>query len=739
VDDPSVPIREKLAPRIERLADLAYNLWWSWHQEARELFRTLDRPLWQATGHNPVRMLREVPRERLEEGARDPAFLRRYDAVVRAFERELEGGHSWFPLAHPDLADRPIVYCSAEFGLHSSLPIYSGGLGVLAGDLVKEAGDLGLPLVGVGFLYSQGYFCQHLSSHGWQEEAYPPLRLEETPLLPLLGPDGQQVRVRVRLADREVQVRLWGVRVGRVRLCLMDTNLPENEPEDRALTARLYGGDREVRLSQEVVLGIGGVRAVQALGLEPAFWHLNEGHCAFLLLERIRELVAQGRSFEEAAEAVRATTLFTTHTPVPAGHDAFSPPMVEMYLHDIWRELGLSREEFMRLGQLEGPDFEMTVLALRLAGYRNGVSRLHGEVSRRMWRLLWPDRPAEEVPIGHVTNGVHLASWISGPLDRLLRQYLGRDWRERQDDPDLWRGMDDVPDEELWALHNECKRRMMSFIRERARRCCASRNMGPGQVLAAGAFLDPELLTIGFARRFATYKRAALLFHDLERLERIVHDPHRPVQFVFAGKAHPADDEGKRLLNRVYGLAGDPAMGGRIAFVEDYDMHVARYLVQGVDVWLNTPRRPHEASGTSGQKAAVNGVPSLSVLDGWWCEGYNGANGWAIEPLKGGGKAAGDAHDAMELYRLLEEEVVPLFYRRDGEGVPRGWVRVMREAIRSVAPLFCARRMVKEYVERFYVPAMSREIPGLDVGASSARRAVSKAPGSFQSPLRRLA
>lgn len=708
MDELPATIRDKLPPRIGGLADLAYNLWWSWHQEARDLFKAFDYPLWRSTGHNPVRMLLEISPGRVQEVARDPLFLRQYDTVLLAFEREMGDGHLWFCQACPDLADRPVAYFSAEFGVHFSLPIYSGGLGVLAGDHAKEANDLGLPLVGVGFLYSQGYFCQHLPAHGWQEAVYPPLCIEETPLMPVVGPDGEQQRVQVQLAGRQVQVALWQVRVGRVRLCLLDTNRLENEPWDRMLTSRLYGGDREMRISQEVILGIGGVRAVRALGLSPAVWHLNEGHCSFLVLERIRELVARGWTFEQAAEAVRATTVFTTHTPVPAGHDTFNLPMVEKHFQGYWAELGLSREAFLQLGCVDGPsgpEFNMTALALRFADHRNGVSQLHGQVSRRMWRVLWPGLPEEEVPITHITNGVHLASWIPGPLNRLFRKHLGHDWLERHDDPDLWERLDEIPDEELWAFHEDQKRKMMAFIRERARERRISGAMDPDQVLVAGAFLDPEALTIGFARRFATYKRATLLFRDPERLKRIIHDLYRPVQVVFAGKAHPADDAGKHLLQQVYAMAKDPALGGRIAFIEDYDMHVARYLVQGVDVWLNTPRCPYEASGTSGQKAAMNGVPNLSVLDGWWHEGYNGANGWAIESLAVDDPVAQDDHDAQALYRLLEEEVAPLFYRRDADGVPRGWVRVMKEAIRSAAPVFCTRRMVKEYARRFYIPA----------------------------------
>ncbi len=706
MSEPVSTLRQKMGPRIERLADLAYNLWWSWHQEGRDLFKLFDYPLWRSTSHNPVRMLREASPERVAEISQNPRFLRKYNGVLLQFERDLANGHLWFPKAYPDLADRPIAYFSAEFGLHQSLPLYSGGLGVLAGDHTKEASDLGLPFVGVGFTYSEGYFRQRLPSHGWQEAVYPHLNIAEIPLIPITDPEtGERVRITVRLVDQQVYVALWEVRVGRARLILMDTDIPENAPWDRTLSARLYGGDREMRISQEVVLGIGGVRAIRAVGLEPAVWHMNEGHCAFVVLERLRELIEKGMSFDEAAEAVRATTVFTTHTPVPAGHDTFTFSRVEKYFAHYWPSLGLSREEFLELGHLNGPEFNMTALAMRLSGHRNGVSQLHGEVSRRMWQVLWPDRPVEEVPITHITNGVHLPSWIYGELSRLFDKYLHHDWRENHDDPDIWERIADIPDAELWAVHMAQKRKMMGFIRERARRRRIAGEMDPDQVLAAGAFLDPEALTIGFARRFATYKRATLLFRDIERLKRLVHDPYRPVQFIFAGKAHPADESAKHLLQQVYGWARDPVMGGRIAFVEDYDMHVARYLVQGVDVWLNTPRRPHEASGTSGQKAAMNGVPNLSMLDGWWVEGYNGANGWAITPLEDADKETQDAHDTEELYRLLEEEVVPLFYSRDADGVPRGWVEVIKAAISSTAPRFCTRRMVREYTERFYVPA----------------------------------
>jgi starch phosphorylase len=699
---------DKLPARIERLLDLAYNLWWSWHQEARDLFKALDYPLWRSTGHNPVRMLVEITSERLEEAAQDPLFVKLFDAVLLAFDRDLGNGDLWFPEAYPDFPQRPVAYISAEFGIHQSLPIYSGGLGVLAGDHVKEASDLGVPLIGIGFLYAQGYFSQRIPPNGWQEAIYVPLDVEQTLLRACTDPQGEQLQISVQLPEREVRARVWEVQVGRTRLYLLDTDVPENAPWDRGLSARLYGGDREMRISQEVVLGIGGVRAVRALGLDPAVWHLNEGHSAFAVLERTRELVEQGVSFEEASQKVRATTLITTHTPVPAGHDAFNLPMMEKYFSHYWDSLGIAREQFLELGRLDGPgesEFNMTALALRSCDYRNGVSRLHGKVTRRMWNVLWPDLSEDEVPIAHVTNGVHLPSWIPGPLDQLLRKHLGRDWADHHDSRDVWERLTEIPDEELWALRQDQKRKLMGFIRERARRRHMGWQADPEQALVAGAFLDPEALTIGFARRFATYKRAGLIFADLERLKRIIHDLYRPVQFIFAGKTHPANDAAKHLLQQVYIIAKDPALGGRVAFIEDYDMHVARYLVQGVDVWLNNPRRPYEASGTSGQKAAINGVLNLSVLDGWWCEGYDGANGWAIEPLEDGDEQAQDAHDAAELYRLLEDEVVPLYYRRDSDGVPRGWVRLVRQSISTLAPVYSTRRMVKEYVERFYVVA----------------------------------
>lgn len=705
-------IQSKIPESVHRLGELTYNLWWSWHDDARNLLKKLDRTLWKQTTHRPVKMLYELTREQIELATRDPLFRRAYNGVLMHYDREMHSEALWFPTNYPELMNRPIAYFSFEFGLHQSLPIYSGGLGILSGDHCKEASDLGLPFIGVGFLYPQGYFRQRIPSHGWQDAAYEPLDPNQVPIRPVLDKDGKRLFVQVQLDRQIVQVELWHVRVGRVNLYLMDTDVEQNAPWDRELTYRLYGGDQEMRIKQEIVLGIGGVRALRALGIQPAVWHMNEGHSAFLVLERIRELVTKGLSFEEAVELVRSTSVFTTHTPVPAGHDAFPFHLVEKYFWHYWDKLRLDRESFMARGanqQEWGSAFNMTVLALRHAAHTNAVSRLHGQVSRRMWQSIWPDLAEDEVPITSITNGVHVPTWMASEVSQLLDKHLGADWLQRHDNRTLWTRVADIPDVELWDVRQQLKRKLTSFIRERTRRQHISGQMDPDQVLTAGTFLDPEALTIGFARRFATYKRATLLFRDIERLKAMLHDRYRPVQFVFAGKAHPADDPGKHLIQQIYNLAKDPAFGGRIAFVEDYDMHVAHFLVQGVDVWLNTPRRPHEASGTSGMKAAINGVPNLSVLDGWWADGYNGFNGWPIgteRQLKD--PHAQDNADAESLYQIIEEEVVPLFYQRDSDNVPRGWIQIVKEAMRTAAPVFCTRRMIKEYTEQMYVPAGRR-------------------------------
>ncbi len=702
--------------RICRLKDLAGNLWWSWHPPARFLFKAVSYPLWKSTRHNPVRMLQLVSPERLEALACDTSFLSHYDQVVSDFEADLRDGHLWFlrlgresgkPLAQTG----PVAYFSAEFGLHGSLPIYSGGLGVLSGDHCKEASDLGLPFVGVGFIYPQGYFRQHIPPDGRQEAIYDTLDFDEVPLHPVFDAGGRRLMIQVALRGAPVRARVWQVRAGRVNLYLMDTNVPENDPWDRDLSARLYGGDQETRIRQEMVLGIGGVRVLRALGVAPSVWHMNEGHSAFLVLERLREMVQAGVHFERAAEQVRRTTVFTTHTPVPAGHDAFPFHLVEEYFGRFWQEMGVGREQFMQLGEFEGR-FNMTVLALRLAGSSNGVSQLHGEVSRRMWQSLWPGRSPEQVPVRAITNGVHALSWISTEIKDLFVRHLADNWHHMHDDPDLWERIHELPDEALWDVHQQLKIKLLAFLDQRTRERWRRGRMEATQVLASGALLDPEALTIGFARRFATYKRANLIFRDEHRLKRILHADRRPVQIVFAGKAHPADGGGKQLIQQVYQHAQDPGFGGRIAFLEDYDLHTARFLVQGVDVWLNCPRRPNEASGTSGMKAAMNGVPNLSVLDGWWPEAYQAAkdgcppNGWAFGEVQYDDWETQDEIDSQAFYRIIEEQVVPLYYDRTPSGLPRGWVQVMKQAIRTSVAGFSTRRMVKEYIEEMYMPAM---------------------------------
>jgi starch phosphorylase len=698
-----------LPSALGRLRDLADNLWWSWKPEARRLFETIDPTLWRLTNHNPVKLLQELKPERLSTLAADPAFLRQYAAVIKAFDQYLAAKNTWVATQHPAMAGSVIAYFSAEFGLHNSLPIYSGGLGVLAGDHCKEASDLGLPLVGIGFMYPQGYFHQRITPEGWQEAEYVPFNAMEAPIRPALTSQGELCRIKVEIGNRQISAMVWQVRVGRISLYLIDTDTPDNQPGDRELSARLYGGGQEMRLRQEILLGVGGVRVLRTLGFSPAVWHANEGHSAFLTLERIREHVQAGRSYAEAAELVRQSTVFTTHTPVPAGHDVFPFSMVEHYFNGYWTQLGLSREAFLQLGahpSHPGAGFNMTVLAISMAAHINGVSREHGRVSRAMWQPVWPGLAEDQIPIRSVTNGIHVPTWVAPELNHLYSKYLGPDWAERCDDPAVWHRVMDMPDGELWAVRQVLKRKLMSFIRERARAGWMQGRLTAEQVLASGTLLDPEALTIGFARRFATYKRATLLFSTLSRLQNLLQDRWRPVQIIFAGKAHPADEPGRHFIRDVYAFCRDHGLGGHVAFLEDYNMHMAKFLVQGVDVWLNTPRPPLEASGTSGQKAALNGVPHLSVLDGWWHEAYDGANGWAIPlPADLSDQRALDEHDAEHLYRILEADVVPLFYQRDRDEIPHGWVQLVKDAVRTIAPRFSARRMVKEYTESLYGPA----------------------------------
>ena len=713
-----------LPAKLERVRELAHNLWWSWNHEAIELFRRLDRDLWESTGHNPVLMLGSIRQERLEQMAEDDGFLSHIDRVCRVFDRYLASQSTWYNKAYgragKDGADEGaghrIAYFSAEFGLTESLGIYAGGLGILAGDHLKSASDLGLPLVAVGLLYQQGYFRQYLNPDGWQQELYPENDFYNLPLTLERQLSGAPLLIEVQYPGRVVKAQVWRAEVGRVPLYLLDTNIEGNRPDDRDITDQLYGGDDEMRIRQEILLGIGGIRALEALGLRPTVCHMNEGHSAFLAIERIRLLMEEhSLTFAEAREAATSGHVFTTHTPVPAGIDWFRPDLVDRHFSHFYPALGISRHEFLGLGRTDPGDtngyFCMAILAMRLANRTNGVSQLHARVSRDMWQEVWPQLPAAEVPIIGITNGIHPRSWISHDMADLYDRYLGPRWVERPAELSVWQRVMRIPDEELWRTHERRRERLVAFARRRLRTQLEQRGSRPSEIRQAEEVLDPEALTIGFARRFATYKRAALLFRDVERLARIVGDRDRPVQIIFAGKAHPKDNPGKELIRQIIHHARRPEFRNRIVFIEDYDMTVARYLLQGVDVWLNTPRRPHEASGTSGMKATANGALNLSVLDGWWDEAYTPETGWAIGRGEEYASDQADYQDEVEanaFYDLLEKEIVPVFYERGRDGLPRGWTAKMKAAMRDHAGLFNTNRMVRDYTELCYEPSAAR-------------------------------
>jgi starch phosphorylase len=695
----------------ERLRALSRNLWWTWHPDVVRLFRELDPARWRQLGHNPIALLSEFPPERLEPRVDDLALRSQINGAYRRLQEYLHCETTWGATHAGVLRVQPVAYFSAEFGLHESLPIYSGGLGVLAGDHVKSASDLDVPLVGVGLFYAQGYFRQRLDQAGWQHEESIAAEVGQLPLEPALGADGKPLTVKIETRAGKIAARIWILRVGRSTLLLLDSDVEGNQPQDRQLTAYLYGGDQRVRIRQELLLGVGGVRALQALSIYPGVFHLNEGHSAFAPLEVIRtRMVEEGLSFEAALREVTSHTVFTTHTPLAAGHDRFPADLVEEHLGPLRDALGLSHERLLALGRVHPSDaaepFCMTVLALRTAARANAVSALHGRVSRAMWSALWPGRAEDEVPIGHITNGVHAPTWLAAAMHALYDRHLGPDWERRSGEPEVWAGIAGVDDSELWETHQVLKARLLEF----ARRRCAAQGERRGEPAAAvqeaREALSPDALAIGFARRFATYKRSTLLLRNVERLARLVNNPVLPVQLLFAGKAHPRDDPGKRLLQDVARLQRDPRFAGRLVFIEDYDMDVARHLVQGVDVWLNAPRRPLEASGTSGQKVVLNGGLNLSVLDGWWAEAYDGANGFAI----GRGEShvnpeVQDARDAEALYDTLEREVIPLYYERDFDGLPRAWIARMKRAIRALGWRFNSNRMVMDYVRQCYLPA----------------------------------
>ena len=612
--------------RISGLSELAYNLWWSWHPAARMLFKLIDRGAWKESGHNPLKMLRELPEEVLKSAANNPDYLNHYFVLLDRFHEYLESKVCWFLENVPSSVCEPIAYFSAEYGLHRSLPFYAGGLGFLAGDHIKECSDLGIPMVAIGFMYPEGYLRQKIRMDGWQEEVDEILDRDAAPIVRVMNEKGEQLVVKVPFIEPQIYVSLWKIDVGRIPLYLMDTDIDLNDPWNRKISAHLYIGDIEQRLRQEIVLGIGGSKVLNTLGIRHSILHLNEGHSAFALLERIRERVEEGMSFEEATEQVCLTSVFTTHTPVLAGHDVFPFHLMDKYFSHYYPLLGLNRETFLQLGvnpKEPAAGFNMTAFALKMSTFRNGVSKNHGTVARRMWQALWPDKKEEDVPIESITNGIHVPTWIEPKMEILFNKYLGPDWLKDHDNPNVWRLIDEIPDSELWQVHYWLKIKLINFIREQARKRWIENHVNPVNVITSGTLLDPTTLTIGFARRFASYKRATLILYDIEKLKKILNNRWRPVQIIFAGKAHPADDEGKRILQRLFNFALNPGLGGRIAFVENYDEQIAQYMVHGVDVWLNNPKPPLEACGTSGMKASLNGVPQLSILDGWWPEGFN--------------------------------------------------------------------------------------------------------------------
>jgi starch phosphorylase len=698
----------KLPPKLEPMRELVYNLWWTWEPRARRLFRFLDVELWNKTNHNPVRMLQLCRQVRLEEVASDEDCLRELDAVVQKFRAYMARQDTY---GKQRRSDTPclIAYFSAEYGFHESFPNYSGGLGILSGDHCKSASDLDLDFVAVGLLYRDGYFKQQINADGWQEAVQLNQNFHHLPLLPVRVA-GEHLKIEIPFPGRNVKAKVWEVKVGRIRLILLDTNTPENSAADQAITAALYGGDLDLRIRQEIVLGMGGVRALRAINLHPQVFHMNEGHSAFLGLERIRELVeGQGMDFHSALQAVAASSVFTTHTPVPAGNDAFSRELIDQYFGDYPKQVGITPDILFGLGQATvepEPNFSMTILALRTSRFANGVSKLHGKVSQTLWENVWKNVPKDEVPITSITNGIHVKTWAAGEFHELYEQYLGSDWEDHLINPDFWRRVIDIPDEVLWDLHQTLKHRTIEFVRDRIRIQRIRNNEAPEEIRHANRILNHDILTVGFARRFATYKRGNLLFRDPERLLRLVTNPERPVQFIFAGKAHPADEGGKKIIQEVYKFSRDPRFLNRLVFVEDYDTAVGRRMYHGVDLWLNNPLRPLEASGTSGMKLPPNGGLNLSVLDGWWLEAYNGKNGWAIgDEIQEGSEDLQNQIDIASLFNLLENQIAPLYYAKPDGKLPIAWIQLMRESMRTVVPAFNTHRMVAEYNERLYEKA----------------------------------
>jgi starch phosphorylase len=717
---PVAQLQVKLPYPFHPLAELAFNLWWSWSPEQLSIFRTINADMWEQYRHNPVQLLTHVSNERLAQLATDPYYCKRVADLAEQFEQYMQAKDTWASREAPQISpQRPVAYFSFEYGFSHFLPTYAGGQGVLAAEHLKSASDLGLPIVGIGLLYRQGYFRQRLNSEGWQQEDYQDYQFKELPLELCKDEQGQALTITIQIRDRQVKAQIWKLQVGRVHVYFLDTNREDNEPIDRWLTGHLYGGSQDTRIAQEYLLGIGGVRALQRLGIEPQIYHLNEGHAAFALLEVARQLMEDtGKSFNEVKDAVRDRAVFTTHTPVPAGHDIFSEEQMECYFTHYWQQLGLSKAEFMQLGSRQPGNgwepFNMTALALKLTPAANGVSQLNGEVCRQMWSCLYPDRQVEEVPISHITNGIHHRTWTAPLLADLYSQYLDENWLAQVMDAQMWAKVDQIPDRELWWRHQRLKECLIAYTRSQVQRARENRGESLEAIAAAQQLLDPKVLTVGFARRFTSYKRGDLIIHDPERAKAIFSNPERPVQMLVAGKAHPADEESKRIMQRLIEWSHQAEVQNRLVFVENYDLHIAEKLVQGVDLWLNTPQRPREASGTSGQKVAFNGGINCSVLDGWWYEAYQigpdgkGVNGWAIgENYRDRDVEAQDQTDALALYQLLESEIIPCYYDQDNEGIPHQWVQMMKASIKTVAPYFNTDRMVIEYLTQAYLPEIS--------------------------------
>ena len=705
-----ITVNPQLPKRIGRINEIANNLWWSWNTDFLRLFKMIDIDLWERCNKNPIKFLKSVAQEKLENASKDLQFIKEYDKVVSDFDGYMNSKNTWFSSKYPDNRNDLIAYFSAEYGLDQTIAIYSGGLGILSGDHLKSASDLGIPLVAVGLLYKNGYFNQRIDRYGMQQAEYRDLDLYDLPINPVKDVDGNDLIIYIKFPRRRIYLKVWKINVGRIKLYLMDSDIDLNNNEDRDTTARLYGGDQEMRIRQEIILGMGGVNLLKRLGMNPTIYHMNEGHSAFLNLEVIKNIIKEKQvSFEVARDIASSKTVFTTHTPVPAGNDIFPIGLVEKYFKDFWPRLGLSREEFLKLGMKpqEGLDsgFNMGIFALKIAGKKNGVSKLHGEVSRELFSDVWPHIAPSESPITYVTNGVHTCTWLAPKMKELYNKYLIPYWQDNIHEDYVWEKIKTIPDEKLWKVHMDRKAKLIALVKENVTRRLRREGVSYEEIVEATSKLNPEALTIGFARRFATYKRATLIFKDLERITQILNDENKPVQLIFAGKAHPADREGADLIKYIHEISMKPQLKGKIFILENYNIEISRYMVSGVDIWLNNPRRPMEASGTSGQKASVNGVLNFSVLDGWWAEGYNQKNGWSIGTNKEySSYEEQDIADSESIYYTLENKIIPIYYDKDKNGISKTWMEYMKNSIISTGGRYSTARMLVDYTNKLYIP-----------------------------------